>query len=389
MTQFFTFFDNYLLLGILAFTAVAISWEDYRTKKIRNKWIAVAIACGIVVHLAAMLLYFVVFKNRGIEINFSYYGRIIVNTGISFVVSFVLWKTGIWSAGDGKLFIAFAFLLPLQYYSRGYTEFFPASALLINIFFTLFIITILHTIIVAIFKPASRISGQEQKKTNIGAKLIGSFKENWETFATMFILFTFIFSSATIIRKKLEIYGLSALVNIVLLLMMFAIFKPLSEYMRKNFKKYAVLKYSVLTTILVVMWILVRLELTDFGQILRNAKTMAIFMIGVGSLLKAIDYLIEKTEVEKRSLKELEASEIITEKCLKDIKSGKYKLDLGTTTMDGLTQEQLWEIAEKYDEQQQFDTYKTLPFAPMASLGVLVTCVLKASIIHYALKNLF
>ena len=98
--------------------------EDIKTKRILNKFILIAISLGAFFYLCALI--------TGI-IDLAQLTKIAINTLISFVISFIIWKFGLWPAGDAKLFITFSFLLPFQYYTQTYLVFFPAFAFLINI----------------------------------------------------------------------------------------------------------------------------------------------------------------------------------------------------------------------------------------------------------------
>lgn len=124
----------YPFLILIALLGVLIVREDFTGKKIKNKYIF----GGFGLEFFLLCLYL----GLGF-VNISYLGQVASNLIIAFIVAFLIWRSGFWSAGDGKLFILLAFLLPLNYYSLGRLPFFPAFALLANTFFSfLFVITL-------------------------------------------------------------------------------------------------------------------------------------------------------------------------------------------------------------------------------------------------------
>lgn len=117
----------FIFLGILG---LATSLEDLRTQKIRNAWIIATVAFTFWFYL----LMFILFRDRYDDLATQIAGDVLVNGAISLAVGFAFWKLGLWPPGDGKLFFAYALLLPLGYYSHGYLPYFPSLALLINAF---------------------------------------------------------------------------------------------------------------------------------------------------------------------------------------------------------------------------------------------------------------
>ncbi len=118
----------YFLPAILALGAIT-SYEDWRFGKIRNKWVLAALIYSISLNAILITLY----SFQGI-LNTQYIIDFTTNLAISIAAGYALWHFNIWSAGDGKLFIAFAALIPLSSYSYGYQKWFPAISLLGNIF---------------------------------------------------------------------------------------------------------------------------------------------------------------------------------------------------------------------------------------------------------------
>jgi hypothetical protein len=115
-------------LPMIIIVGVATSYEDTRGRGIRNRWIVLSLAYSI----AAMAIIVVWLLASGSDIIYGYFLDYAVNLTIALGFGFVLWKFRIWAAGDGKLFFAYASLIPLSSYSIGYVSVFPSFILFIN-----------------------------------------------------------------------------------------------------------------------------------------------------------------------------------------------------------------------------------------------------------------
>lgn len=115
----------YVSLGIIFAISLVVIREDIGCKKIRNKWIISGFTLGFLLLLISFIL--------GM-INFDYLMKVAINTIISLLATFIIWRLEFWPAGDAKLFTLFSFLLPLYYYWKTYLEYFPSFVLLVNIF---------------------------------------------------------------------------------------------------------------------------------------------------------------------------------------------------------------------------------------------------------------
>ncbi|MBW3020203.1 A24 family peptidase [Candidatus Woesearchaeota archaeon] len=116
-----------ILLSLFLVLGIYFSYYDHKYSKIPNKTL--------------LLGFFLAFI-----INLIYFDKLIfLNLLISTIIGFLLWKFNIWGAGDGKLFILFSFIIPLEFYPKKYYE---TLTLLINSFLPLF----LFLIILGLFK---------------------------------------------------------------------------------------------------------------------------------------------------------------------------------------------------------------------------------------------
>lgn len=111
-------------LPVLAAIGIITTYEDIKRGKIRNIWVISGLIYGFI---------FRIFTYSILNAHHNY-TIFLTNFLLAIAVSFFLWRIDIWSAGDGKLFIAYSAILPLEMYRVSYLKFFPSLALLINIF---------------------------------------------------------------------------------------------------------------------------------------------------------------------------------------------------------------------------------------------------------------
>ena len=121
--------EIFYFLPFILFLGIITTYEDIRFGKIRNRWTITAIAYSLLAYS-----FIIIYNLINSALNHIYLLELSVNFIFAILVGYGLWHFRIWSAGDGKLFISFAFLLPLSIYQYGYQPFIPSITLLINIF---------------------------------------------------------------------------------------------------------------------------------------------------------------------------------------------------------------------------------------------------------------
>ncbi|MBL7130741.1 MAG: hypothetical protein ISS45_04990, partial [Candidatus Omnitrophica bacterium] len=129
---------NFIFIPAVFFIGIVTSYQDIKFGKIKHKWIGM----GLIYFILGYLLLYLLSALRIVDyrgINYSYIQELFINGLISIVIAYLFWKLGIWAAGDAKLFIVYALLIPLDYYSKSYLPYFPSFALLLNIFIPLFL----------------------------------------------------------------------------------------------------------------------------------------------------------------------------------------------------------------------------------------------------------
>ena len=104
---------------------------DFKYGKIKNKWILTGLIWAVLLYLS-LVFYAAFFPEQGGSSR--YILEMFINGLIALGVGYFLWHFKLWSAGDAKLFTLYAFLVPLQFYSNCYLNYFPSFILLVNTF---------------------------------------------------------------------------------------------------------------------------------------------------------------------------------------------------------------------------------------------------------------
>ena len=117
-----------LTVPFLLVFALATSVDDVRKGKIRNTWIIAALLFA----LLALAIQSAVLLFQGSSVNERYLLLFAANGLVALAIASGIWLASVWSAGDTKLFLAYAMLLPLEWYRRTWTPL-PALTLLTNV----------------------------------------------------------------------------------------------------------------------------------------------------------------------------------------------------------------------------------------------------------------
>jgi hypothetical protein len=112
------------------------SLEDFYYNKIRNRWIIIAAIFGLALGIATPLFFG---DSMPVQFSLPYFAEVLLNAGFALLFGYLLWYTGLWSAGDAKLFFAYALIVPLTAYNTFSSMHFPALTILVNTFVPFFI----------------------------------------------------------------------------------------------------------------------------------------------------------------------------------------------------------------------------------------------------------
>jgi hypothetical protein len=360
MDMIWFFLPAILLLGGIT------SYEDYRISKIRNKWIILSLLYSIVVNLA-LILYFS--STTGIRTH--YIIELATNFVFALLVGFSLWYYNIWTAGDGKLFIAYAVLIPFSVYKWGYQQWIPSQVLLINIF------------IIGFFSMAFIIFLKSKLK-KIGQLFIrmGNSLFNLQRWA---LAVMFLFAILWLIGLLFRLAGMD--ISVFLMFLIALIMGPLLRYRWFIFS-------MIFTGILRLFF---DPDIYTLSFLAFFIFLLFIWMIATYLLSDGIFFIGESLFTELVSTDKLKPGMVLYERIVKDRKGDDvfyrkekkqpFEVSKGifSEESEGVSPDQIKKIHSTGIKDIRVS--KTIPFAPFLFLGVILTLLLSGSLL-VVLKNM-
>ncbi|HOX28178.1 MAG TPA: hypothetical protein PLQ76_03375, partial [bacterium] len=314
---------------LLLTLAAIITVEDIRFGKIKNKWIVNGIIAGCVIHGFIIIFYNIL--PGDVSVDLSYIRDVVVNTAFAFCCGYLMWKIGVWSAGDSKLFLLFSFLLPLNYYKYSYIDYFPAFNLLINIFAVSFL-AVLVKIVLSIrdrfaageakllFNPSSFYKRAAETASNAAKK--------WPVFIIMFVLFNAVFMAARFLQSKVTGGNLNFLINLGSFVFMLTAMGWISKKTSDFVEKYPVVKKLILMMLVVVSVSIISLAPTLGGRLVSSSKVIISFMVIVSAILKILDFYINLSDVKTITINELQPGMVLSTETIKALPKGAYQVQV-------------------------------------------------------------
>lgn len=335
----------YISIFLISLLGCISSFTDVKVGKIPNLLVFPMIAAAALLGL---------FSN-----NISMF---FLNAFLAFLFGFCLYLARLWSAGDSKLFLAFAMLFPMQFYSNT-LSLFPSFSLLLNSFIPAFIVLFLFSLFKTTTKQkieAMRFSLQPKILASLAVILFAFY---WllfyvfsliafplDFFLIVLILFLFISVLETIFPKKL-VFVAGAL-SIVFAFLNF------NELIQPNFWIVFVL---ILASMILLRFFILFLGFFAFGKRteIKELKPGMVLLEGVFER----NGLLEKKKLFFPSLVN----------ALQDIRTN-YVFNLGSS---GLTAENISFLIEKNKlgnvRFHSLLVQETIPFAPLLFLGTILT----------------
>ncbi|MBN2013751.1 MAG: hypothetical protein JW778_01085 [Candidatus Altiarchaeota archaeon] len=333
--------SNIFFPFILVFGSIT-SYEDIRCGKIRNKYILLAFIFAVLMN---SLMFSGFIENH--SLSQDYYPALLINVIIAFLVSYSLWTFKMWTAGDAKLFSAYAALIPLTTYRLGYVEYFPSFTILGNTFIPLFFLLLLTL-------PFSIKEKIQPRKVFDLKTLAGRI--------------LFLFGFLWFFDGLFSFMGMQLTFLTYLLL-----FMAIPEAFRKT-KFITLTQASILFSVLRLLFDYDTVLTMDFLRFFASL----IFVFMVVMFLISLSRLIKTTTSIR--IDELKPCMMLAE----DIKSeNKVIINLGR----GVTQKEIDLINRLYKEKKLESDHvriqQTLPFAPFLFFGVLLTYLCQGDLITF------
>jgi len=124
--------NNINFLPVILLIGFNTTYQDFKSSRIRNEWVAIGLVYSCVIYLFIWIFYALGSPKFYLLWNFD---KWCVNLAVSVIVAYILWRYKMWGAGDAKLFICFSALIPIGQYSKVYFNYYFASfSLLVLIF---------------------------------------------------------------------------------------------------------------------------------------------------------------------------------------------------------------------------------------------------------------
>ncbi len=353
---------NPIILIIIFITGFVTSYTDIKFGKIGNKVILPAIILALLVNL--------------LDPQFLVLPDFIFNAISAFLFGFVLYLANLWSAGDAKLFLAYAILVPLTVYSAGYFSFFASFAIIVNTFAPIFLFSLIFLLITS-DKGAIIMSLQNtfEPKKVIGFTVV--------LFALIWIiemLYSYFSISGNFFLTLIIIFILIELVNL-LVPGSFLIFAGLISVLRLILDWQAMLNIEFwfglvlfVLSFLLLRFFVLRLGIMNFG------KRVKIEELEEGMVLLEGVVKSEKG-FEKKQLFHPTLFNVLSE----------LKIDYAVNvSSSGLKKEDISNLLKwKKEGTAPFRTLliqETLPFAPFMFIGVLLTVFLGTDVVIFVLS---
>ena len=187
------FFMDYVRIIILAIFSKRIIQTDLKEKLIYNKDLLWMSGVGFIFFLFGM--------------NFDLLPSLLTNFMLALVFGIILWKIGIWSAGDGKLFAVCSLYLPY----KMYLPFFSSQVIVLNVF----ILAFLFWMVPMIFKTerhekidSFKLSFSPKNIINMSLVLFGAFYFIWQG---VYLLGMGIYSGSFLISLAISLIAFAVL----------------------------------------------------------------------------------------------------------------------------------------------------------------------------------
>jgi Flp pilus assembly protein protease CpaA len=355
---------------------ITASYFDVKKGIIPNNLILRGFTLGFLFYLSFFFydLYFLETK----EI-INYLPPTLLNGVIGIIIGYLLWNFNFWSAGDGKLFGLYSFLLPLEFYSEAYINYFPAFSLLVNLFIPLIIFLVIKMLIYGIKKKEYLF--KKVKKTHF-----------WEKDKLIKFLFKFIALFSNFLFFIITIRGVYFLFGYFeIRINPFFVFIPLIllfKFLRektKNNKKSQVVRYIVI--LIFLGYLLIE---RDYQIIIYYSRMAILFMSIFFLLKKSLNFYIKEEEIKEIRAKNVKKGMILTKewknyfskKITKLDKKGKDK-HFKKMSAEGLTNRQAQIIRELFNDDPNYtiEICNSFPFAPFLLMSALISIMTSSSFI--------
>jgi len=363
-----------LTTALILITAAVAVLQDLKIRKVRN-WLML----GVLSVYGALLLTGV------LTVGPWPYNVVIINIIIGTITSVAMWLFGIWPAGDAKLFIVFVILLPHYYYTNENIIYFPSLTLLLNIFCLGVGFLCLKAIVRLVMYAYSLAAKGVFLKTALAGGINGLKKLPAQFNTLAFFLLTYLV--ARMVGDYVLGYGFRIFKSLAAFqfLIIFFFYRQLTAYFRS--------KLVMATCVLILLMLMfLRLALMGFDYAAFYVYMIALVrmslysIVAIQILITAFDVYINATQVFEITPDRLEPWIIIDRESV----ASKLK-EHGVTikfSADGIEPQDVETLKQILPRDYKIKVHKTFPFSPFVAGGVVLTMLLKMSLLHLIMMRL-
>ncbi|MFH1641592.1 MAG: A24 family peptidase C-terminal domain-containing protein [Nanoarchaeota archaeon] len=354
----------WFLIGVVILGGIT-TYTDIKYGKIKNKVIVFALSYALIFQF----IYFSVFS-----VEYSYIIQSIFNVVSALIIGYLMWDVGLWTAGDGKLFLAYATLIPLFIYNKASNiPFFSSMNILINTFVPLFFFFLINLLI----------------KTSLIQKK-ASFKKAFNP-KRVFVLILTLFCFFWIIDIITGILGVG-LNFFYYILLLFLIVYPIERVMKQKFLIVVIL--ICLARIVFDRSIFTMHFILTFFSFFLVFLVLRYFVIELGfsrfTTSVPINKLKQGMVPAEMIYKNNERKKILFFSFFEYLREKNNK-SLFDIRSEGLTKkdiDKIKKLAQKHPDFKTFQIQQTLPFAPFLFCGAILTIIAQGNVFIF-LKNIF
>lgn len=379
-----------LYYGVFVGLASLISFEDWRTRKIRNR----LIVAGLLACAAGLLLLLVNSLLGARQLRFGplgeyylplrFYPRLALHVLLSLAAGVGFWRWAIWPAGDAKFFTLAALFAALIDPNLPGFPLLLFLILLINIFVPAGIVFALETVVNLVLKlPRLRgVDWPKWRKAQADRAVI-RLRETWPyrgeylvLAVNLFALFFALQTASARVRPLIpEPWG-----SLAVFVLMFAFWDALTVVLRNKTVGAAAFAAIVAASLAGVL-----VARMDVGRVLLAAARMTFnfgMLLSAGRL--AFAWVIERDSLRELRVEDLKYGDILSDRTWDRLGAERElagKMD--ARYVDGLTHGdaatlKAW-LAGRAT--RDYNVYRTIPFALWIFLGTLLTLSVRGSVV--------
>jgi hypothetical protein len=362
-----------LFLPAIFFIGAIVSYEDIKFNKIKNKWILASILYGLFIFGILIILTQIDNISSSINFNFQirivYFLRIFINSIITLIIGFFLYRSGTLAAGDAKLIFIFSFLLPLKYYWKSYLPVFPSLVLFLNIFIPIFIYIILRSAIYAI----NSLVKIYKKPKQIDLKMINKkvIKGSVKIFKILVGIILILIALNKINQAGILPIALSKN-NALIFLLIFLLYRQLGTLLKDK----KIFFFAIIAVLSYFGYVLLITPEYGIGHIFGTLSRAVIFVVSINIIQALLDYYFKTTTIKELSVKNLAPGMVFASE-------KQVSIFLGRQKGGGINIHEV-EHTQKLAKEKGTKTiqvYSSHSFAVWIFVGVLITIILQGSIL--------